>query len=101
MVMMTLTDVVLVMVEALVATIDLSQGDTSIPQGELPGGAQEDEGLPRAVSWLCRGYWKPDVVSMVGSPALTSTDPVPLPAPGPSSSPLIPLIKGLPLVAFH
>ena len=38
---------------------------------------------------------------MVGSPALTSTDPVPLAAPGPSSSPLIPLIKGWPLVAFH
>lgn len=61
MVMMTLTDVVLVMVEASVATTDLSQGNTSIPQGGLPGGAQEDEGFPRAVSWLCRGHWKPDV----------------------------------------
>lgn len=38
---------------------------------------------------------------MVGSPALTSTDPVPLPAPSLSSSPLIPLIKGWPLGAFH
>lgn len=112
-VIMIVTDVVIVMVEASLAT--------TVPRGKLPGGvcpgvrwptrsfpglyhgSFQDTGslmwpygqmschllLPLCVDDLASYLTEETGAQCMGSPALTSTDPIPLPALGPSSPSLL------------